>query len=332
MRVTAVIGICVTVVLAFLAVWNIDLRSLAEAFAKANYALVALAAVAWVTGYAIRSFRWRTILGPDLNISVARVARVLFIGFLANNVLPARIGEFVRAFVLSRVAATSKSFGLATILIERMFDGLALLCLLAITTRIFRPPNLAGEIAAITTFATVVFLALLGLVVFALIRRELLLRLAESILNLAPDRVARFGAEKSASFFAGLEALRRPERAALISVCSLAIWCIEAVAYSIVLMAFDVRLVGIQWVAAPLLMVVVINLGIMLPSAPGHLGSFHFFGKLALVSAFGIEDVNALAIVVVAHAVQYVLVSGAGLVSSASESLSWSSLKDARVG
>ena len=332
MRLTAGIGICVTIVLAFLAVWNIDLRSFVEAFAQANYALVALAAVAWVTGYAIRSFRWRTILGPDVDVSLGRVAKVLFIGFLANNILPARIGEFVRAFVLSKVAATSKSFGLATILIERMFDGLALLCLLVLATRIFRPPNLAVEIAAITTFAGVVFLALLFLVVFALARRELLLRLAELILSRMPDRVARFGTEKSASFLAGLEVMRRPERAALISVCSLAIWCIEALAYSIVLMAFDVRLVGVQWVAAPLLMVVVINLGIMLPSAPGHLGSFHFFGKLALVSAFGIEDVNALAIVVVAHAVQYVLVTGAGLVSSASESLTWSSLRDAKAG
>lgn len=332
MRVTALIGICITVVLAFLAVWNINLRSLAEAFAQANYALVSVAAVFWATGYAIRSFRWRTILGPDVDTSLVRVAKVLFIGFLANNVLPARIGEFVRAFVLSKVAAISKSFGLATILIERMFDGLALLCLLVVTTTIFRPPNLAVEISVITTFAVVVFLALLFLVVFALARRELLLRLAELILSLMPDRFARFGTEKSASFLAGLEGLRRPERAALISVCSLAIWGIEALAYGIVLMAFDVRLVGIQWVAAPLLMVVVINLGIMLPSAPGHLGSFHFFGKLALVSAFGIEDVNALAIVVVAHAVQYVLVSGAGLVSSASESLSWSSLRDAKAG
>ena len=177
-----------------------------------------------------------------------------------------------------------------------------------------------------------VFLALLFLVVFALARRELLLRLADFFLSLMPDRVARFGTEKSSSFLAGLEALRRPERAVVISVCSLAIWCIEALAYSIVLMAFDVKLAGIQWVAAPLLMVVVINLGIMLPSAPGHLGSFHFFGKLALVSAFGIDDVNALAIVVVAHAVQYVLVSGTGLLSAASESLSWSSLQAAKAG
>ena len=330
MRVTAALGICITVVLAFLAVWNIDLGGLAEAFARANYALVALAAVVWATGYAIRSFRWRTILGPEVDASLVRVAKVLFIGFLANNVFPARVGEFVRAFVLSKVAATSKSFGLATILIERMFDGLALLCLLVISTRIFRPPNLAVEIAAITTLAVVVFIGLLVLVVFALARRKLLLRLAELILSRLPDRVARFGTDKSASFLAGLEGLRRPQRAALISGCSLAIWCIEALAYSIVLTAFDVRLVGIQWVAAPLLMVVVINLGIMLPSAPGHLGSFHFFGKLALVSAFGIEDVSALAIVVVAHAVQYVLVSGAGLVSSASESLSWSSLRDAK--
>ena len=332
MRVTALVGICITIVLAILAVWNINLLSLAEAFAQANYALVSLAALVWASGYAIRSFRWRTILGPDVDASLVRVAKVLFIGFLGNNVLPARIGEFVRAFVLSKVAGTSKSFGLATILIERMFDGLALVCLLMLTTQIYRPPNLGVEITAITTFAVAVFLALLFLVIFALARRELLLRLAEFFLSLMPDRVARFGTEKSASFLAGLEALRRPERAVVISVCSLGIWCIEALAYGIVLMAFDVKLAGIQWVAAPLLMVVVINLGIMLPSAPGHLGSFHFFGKLALVSAFGIDDVNALAIVVVAHAVQYVLVSGAGLLSAASESLSWSSLQAAKAG
>ncbi len=326
MRLLTLVGLLVTIVLTFLAIRNISLSELAASAQTANYGLILIAGLVWIVGYTIRALRWQLILRPSVTSPYLRIAKIMVIGFMANNLLPARIGEFVRAFALSKAATTTKSFGLATIMVERMFDGLALLALLMLSSRLYQLPVWSSEIA---TLSSAVFLVALAGVIFALARRDQLVKLAELLLALLPERLSRFGNEKGASFLSGLDGLRSPGRTAGIIASSLAVWCVEALAYLLVLLAFNAPLAGIEWIAAPLLFVSVINLGIMLPSAPGYIGLVEFFGPLAL-GAFGVGREPALAMTIVAHAVQYVLITGPGLAFAASESISWSALREAK--
>ncbi|MDQ7029748.1 MAG: lysylphosphatidylglycerol synthase domain-containing protein [Ardenticatenia bacterium] len=93
----------------------------------------------------------------------------------------------------------------------------------------------------------------------------------------------------------------------------MAAWLSEAVVYYLLMHAFGVTLPARQMVGGAILLLTLINLGILLPSAPGYVGTYEYFGKLALVDVLGVPAGQAVSVVVVAHAVQYALVTALGL-------------------
>src|SRR6516165_7003216 len=121
------LGFAVTIVFIGLLVWKTDVRELVTALAEANYVWIAPAIVATLTSYALRTGRWERIRRPIRSLPFRTLLPIVYIGFMANNLLPARMGEVVRAYALGRKTGLSKSMGLATILLERLCDGIALL-------------------------------------------------------------------------------------------------------------------------------------------------------------------------------------------------------------
>src|SRR5690348_14652290 len=111
------LGIIITLLFVGLLAWKIDLHEVGTALAQANYVWVIPAVCCTLLSYVLRTLRWRIILRPIRPLGFRTLLPVLMIGFMANNLLPARMGELVRAYALGRKTGLSKSLGLATILL-----------------------------------------------------------------------------------------------------------------------------------------------------------------------------------------------------------------------
>jgi uncharacterized membrane protein YbhN (UPF0104 family) len=145
------------------------------------------------------------------------------------------------------------------------------------------------------------------------------------VLRPLPLRIGTTVHEKASAFVVGLRALRSGESLLLIALWSGIIWTVETTSYLLVIRSFNPQLTTGTPIVAALLMMVMVNLGTLIPSAPGYVGVFQFFGVLAL-GAFGVPAGLALAMSIVSHAAQWVTVTGIGLAFVARESLTLNAL------
>src|SRR5207249_8500195 len=132
--------------------------SIATALKQANYWFLLPALVVYFLGVWLRAARWRYLLQPVQPIAVKRLFPVVVIGYMANDVLPARLGEVVRAYVLGEQEGVPKSTALATILVERMFDGISMLLFVA-SVGLFIPLN--DRLSIVVRAATIIFIVAL---------------------------------------------------------------------------------------------------------------------------------------------------------------------------
>src|SRR6266511_1840265 len=288
LRKSQLLGILVTILCLGLAFYRVDLRGLLDALAAGNYVLVAPAALCTLSGYLLRTARWRVILAEAVSCSFGTLFGILMVGFAANNLLPARLGELARAYLLRRRSGVRKSYLLASIFVERVFDGLVLVAALMLHPELFE-------------------------------------RVMSWTLKPFPTRMAHWTAGAFGAFLTGLNTMRRPGVLARTVLLSIAVWSLEWSSYFILSNAFQLGLSTGQRAAACGLLLSVVNLGIMLPSSPGYVGTFQFFAMAAL-SVFGVGPEVALALAILAHVTQYVLVTSIGLAFFGREHVSWRDL------
>lgn len=308
-RSTTLLGVCLTLIFLILVLWKIDLDKLSASLAAANYWYLLPASLVTFAGYVLRTLRWGRMLRPTQTVAVRQLFPILMIGFMANNVLPARAGELVRAYVLHRRASVSKTLGLATIGLERLLDGLTLVLLLGLLSLRFPLPEWGTGLAR---SAGVLFTGVAVLVGLLLLNPDTTSRLVAWLSNRMPNRIARRANAMFAAAFLGLQAVRRRRAVLALALLSIFVWLAEATSYFLIVRGFDLALPAGAMLLAPVFLLVVVNLGIMLPSAPGYVGTFQAFAVLAL-SAFGVQRETALVIAVISHGMQYLLVTGLGL-------------------
>ena len=316
--VTRVVGLGLTVVFLILALQRVDPRAFVDELRGVNYAWLLPSAVCTLLGYVLRTARWRLILSGAARAPMRTLFPVLIMGFATNNLLPGRLGEFWRAYLLGRKRNVRKTFALASVVVERVFDGLMLNALLVIVSFAIQLPEIGREIELL---AAAVFLgATLGLVVLlwkpALVRVPLKGALQPFHSGMAVWIESRFE-----TFVDGLDSLRRAPILGLATLLSAGVWLLEGGSYVLLSHGLNLNLPANLELPALGLALVTINLGIMVPSGPGYVGTQEFFGTAAL-GVVGANPQAALALVVVSHAVQYALVTGLGLVFFAREQLS----------
>ena len=125
-----IIGLLVSLVFLYLAFRKVDFSELWSALKGANYWYILPNIVLVILSMWMRAYRWKFMIHPIKKVGLGRLFSTVMIGFMANNVLPARLGEFVRAYSLGAKENISKSATFATIVIERIFDGFAILFIL----------------------------------------------------------------------------------------------------------------------------------------------------------------------------------------------------------
>lgn len=314
---TRLVGLLLTVVFLVLALARVDLPGFAAELRSVDYRWLLPSAVCTLLGYVLRTLRWQVILSGAARAPLRTLFPILIMGFATNNLLPGRLGEFWRAYLLGRQRNVRKTFALASVFVERVFDGLTLILLLGVVSMNMQLPGWSREIEL---FAALIFLGATAGVFVVLWRPKLvqwLLRLATRPLRPA---WAAWADERLEAFIDGLAPLRRPPVLLLAALFSLGVWLLEGSSYLLISRGVNLGLPPSLELPGIGLALVTINLGIMVPSGPGYLGTQEFFGTSAL-QVVGANPQGALALVVVSHAVQYVLVTGLGLFFFAREQL-----------
>ena len=312
------VGLGLTVVFLVLALQRVDLRGFLDELRNVNYVWLVPSAMCTLAGYVLRTVRWRVILSGAARAPLSTLFPVLIMGFATNNLLPGRLGEFWRAYLLGRKRNVRKTFALASVVVERVFDGLTLIALLVIVSFAIQLPELGREIELL---AAAIFLGAsvaLGVLLWkpALVQVPLKRALQPFHGGVASWLEARFE-----TFVDGLGPLRRAPILGLAALLSAGVWIFEYSSYVLLSQGLSLNVPGNLELPALGLALVTINLGIMVPSGPGYVGTQEFFGTAAL-NVVGANPQSALALVVVSHVVQYALITGLGLVFFAREHLS----------
>ena len=185
------IGIPVSLFFLFLALRGQHPDEIRDAFSRVDWRLLPLALLLLYTGIAIRAYRWHILLRPVRDIPTRDVFPVMIIGYAANNVLPLRAGELVRAWVLEQRYGVRKTAALATIAVERLFDGVTMLLFVGGAATVI---GLNAELRHVALVAAAIFAAAIAGLVFLLVGgtlRERLLRLVLATVARSPGGACR---------------------------------------------------------------------------------------------------------------------------------------------
>lgn len=289
-----------------LALRQADLGLLARSLAQVNYTVIAGAVAMYFVDLGFRSVRWRVLLSGAHEISARRLYPVLAIGYMANNLLPARIGELSRAYLVGRREQISPGTVLASVAIERVIDGLTVLVLLLVAL-----PSLpvAPWLGALMRLAAMTFGAAVVLCLVLSTARPLWNAVTSHLLLWLPTPLAERVAQLLDRFIEGFVILRDARRLGETLVLSVVIWLVGAITYLLVAAAFGVALSPLGALAA----ICVVNLATAVPLAPGGLGAFEL-AAVAIFSVLGITGTLAAGITVVLHAVLFLPVVVVGLI------------------
>jgi hypothetical protein len=279
----------------YLALRGSNLSEVLSIVSKINFIYLVPSTALLLAAYFIRAMRWRYLLASVKSISTPSLFASTMIGFMANNVLPFRAGEFVRAYSIARNEKISLSSSLASLIIERLFDGMSIS--LFFLPLLFIIP-LPGWLVNFNYLLLIVYVLGVGGAAFLIwVGRKQFSWLAQR----RWEGVLR-------NFTAGLEVCRNGKEVSASAVLSLAHWFAIAGYYYLFFLAFGFSLSFLTAIA----LVVIVSIGIMLPAAPGYVGNFQYFTVLGL-AIFSIPQEQALAYSLVTHAGQFVPVTVVGL-------------------
>ncbi len=314
------IGVIISAVFIWLALRGLHLPDVWASLRTADYWwLIPSVAVYFLAVWA-RTWRWDYLLRPMKQIPLRRLFPVVVIGYMGNNVYPFRAGELLRSFVLRQQEDVAISSSLATIVVERVFDGLVMLMFVFVALPFAPLPS--DAIRFVVIIGSGVFLGAL-LVFFAVAAvPSRFLQLTEWFANrLLPERFREPIIDFAQRFVVGLSALRSGRGLVMIFLTSVVIWLLETVKYWFVMHAFDFTVSFF----ALMLMNGVVNLATTLPSAPGYIGTFDGPG-IAVLSLYGVDPATATAYTLTLHAALWLPITLLGIYYMLRTEMGWADI------
>ena len=310
------IGIGISIALLALFVFTVDVGRMFEALSGANYWFTIPAVGMYLVSVYFRSLRWTVMLRHLKPVSTMRLYPVVTIGYMANNLLPMRLGELVRSYYVGEREGINKAAALVTVLVERVFDALTLLFFVAVVALFVPLTKLVESFGArvgvpesvlVLGFSLPFVMAFGALVLLALFpgrARSLALFAARPL----PERLRLMADSLTGMLLQGLAPLRDPRKLAVLFVLSIPIWLTEAAVFWIMGFPFGIHdsHTGPGPMAATMILVTSItNIGSSVPAAPGGLGLFEIIARETLVLSplSSVDRPVAAGFAVVVHAV-----------------------------
>ena len=304
------VGLAISISFFLLVFWRIPFSEFTSALSDANYFWLIPAVIVYFLAFALRAWRWQHLLAHLGNVSLARSYRVATIGYAANNVLPLRLGEFLRAYLLMRKPGLDMTAALATIAVERILDGLTLLLWLGVGLLFFASIwSLSELLTYAAQAAAVIFLGAGAAVMAAVLFPQAAIRAAEAIVRPLPQRHRSRIITIVMSVLEGFASLRAGRKIPFYLLLSNAVWAGEALVYILVAKAMGIDASLIVMVVA----VAASNLATTVPTTSGGIGPFELLAKETLVRA-GTGAGLAVAYAIVIHATLWIPVTIAGVV------------------
>lgn len=323
----AAVGILLSLLLLWWALRDVSFAEVARHVRDADYVLFGLAIVVALTGFPIRALRWGVLLLPVAGkVPFRALHGATFIGFALNNILPARIGEFARAYSLGRVSQVRTGAAFATLVIERLLDGVIVVGLLF--AAMAAPGFPVGEEAGLRSGALVVALGMAGVgftLFLAVTAPEWAAKVARTIIRPLPRRLHEPAVDALRSFAAGLAILRSGRLFAISALLAAAQWVWLALSFFLAFRAFgidDVPFTGAVFLQS------LMSLAVAIPSSPGFFGPFEAGARIGL-SLWDVPADQAISFAIGFHIGGYIPVTVIGLYFLWAFGLSWKSMRSA---
>ncbi|HUU47069.1 MAG TPA: lysylphosphatidylglycerol synthase transmembrane domain-containing protein [Acidobacteriota bacterium] len=305
MRRKALIGILISVVFLYLALRKVDYAELWFVLRNARWAWVIPNVILAVgAGMGLRAWRWMLILRPVGRVSYRHALAATMVGFMANNVLPARLGEIARAVSIGVLAKLSRSATFATIIVERIYDSFTLLLILWLVFSFSR----ISELTDVERVRDVgwIFLAINIVLVFMLVilqvRNEAVVHWVERVSRRFSKRIQKLAGEITEKFARGLTVHHDARTTVGVVISSLVLWFILGASNYFIFLALGFESLPLE---ASFVLLVVVSLLISVPSSPGYVGVFHY-GVVISLGIYGLNNSEAMAVAILLHGAQYI--------------------------
>jgi uncharacterized protein (TIRG00374 family) len=317
-----VLGLAISAAALYFTFSRMDLRSVVSELRAADPFLFILSAFAVTGVFWIRAWRWRVILAPVADVPFRSRFSAVTIGFMGNNLLPARVGEFMRAYALSRTEPVPIVSSFASLLIERIFDGILVIALLFVAMAMPDFPPFSGsqqiQLPGVETTITIAGLArslgvLIGIALLVIGMLVLFPRRAvaalEAIVSFLPQKIRRPIVDALEAFLSGAGVLRDPKLLLGTAGWSIVLWLYNSVGAWIAFRAFGFDLP----LTAAIFLQSAIALAVSVPSAPGFVGLYHAMAVFVLATLWGAPAEQAGAFAIGFHLAGFVPVTLIGL-------------------
>lgn len=298
------VGAALSALLVYLSIRGIDFEDVAAGFRTIDYGYVLPALALLFMMQALRSVRWGVILSPLAKIDQLSLFSVTSVGFLAIVALPARLGELARPYLITKKSDIRLSAALGTIIVERIFDSLTVLVIAAFLFFFIPLPTWLIRAGGLFFLAT---LALLTATTLMIVKREASLRVLTALSGYLPPRLAEGLKRLTGHFIEGLQTIADPALLISVTGLSFSIWLVDVLAIYLLFLAFGFQLPA----AAAFVLMIILIIGIAIPTAPGFVGNWHYSCVLGL-SLFGIPKAEALTFAIIYHALSIALVAVLG--------------------
>lgn len=311
-------GLAVSVLFGWLALRDVDYREVARIVQQVDLEWLAVGVLLLAVGTAAKASRWRLLFGAAGAVRWVDLLSAMLIGFLVNTVLPARLGEVARVYLVSRHAQVEPAHTVSTIVVERVLDVLTLLIFLAVVMLLLPLPSFVRQSALTLGLGS---LLVFGVMIGLALRADHGLSLFAIPLGLLPDRYRSWLTYQLEKALSGLGVLCNLRVHLAAWGWSVLIWGLMAGTTLAVMRAFSLPVPA----ATAVLLVSVLNLGMIIPSSPGYLGVYHFLAVQTL-EPFGVPSSTALSFAVILHLLNFGSLSLGGLVCLAREGLQFGDL------
>lgn len=318
------LGVIISILFIWLALRGLQLDEFWSAVQKANYWWLLPGIGVYFVGVWVRAWRWHYLLKPIKKIPTKTMFPITTIGYMGNNIYPARAGEVLRAVILKRKEGVSVSASLATIIVERIFDGVVMLAFVFVNlpelAKLTSASGFVGNIQQVAVIGTGLFLGALVVFLLAAMFPHATAKIGLWFIHrLTPKRLHERIIGLMNKFLDGLASLRSPWNVLMVFFTSVIIWLLETGKYWFVMHAFDFTVSFF----ALMLMNGIVNLATTIPSAPGYIGTFDAPG-IAVLTAYGVDQATAAGYTLTLHVALWLPITLLGAYFLAKEGIRWS--------